>query len=165
MWELPAKYGARIAIKHLPSLGRRFYPQAKLTTDIRIRVRDDGDGIAFNCGELPSVKIWLRIANYSPLKVEIDRLFGHVYCGGQLAAIQDLQQRVIPASSELDDILIEAHLTDGQAEYVRKNHATPGMKVYLSLSGLVKSTLHTYQLPFREINTNNVSFSNCEKAE
>jgi hypothetical protein len=149
----------KLAAFLVPWSVRRFYGPEKLAAHLRIRVRDEGDGIVFNCGELPNVRIWVRITNLSPVEIEFDRIFGHVYHGSRLTEFQDLQRRRIGTAAEIE-FLIEASLTADHVTFLRKN-LHQKFDTWLSLSGYIHSRLHTFQLPFREVRTKNVGFVNC----
>lgn len=150
----------KLAAILVPWMVRRFYGPDKLGSAIRIRVTNEGDGITFNCGELPNVRVWLRITNLSPIEVEFDRIFGHVNYGSQLAAFQDLEHRRVPPSSEME-FMIEASLNGEHVNFLRRNRNQQNFKASLSLSAFVRSRLHNFQLPFHQVRAENVSFINC----
>lgn len=160
MRELLTDFLFKLAALILPWVVKRFYGTEKLSSDIKIRVMNEGDGIVFNCGELPNVRIWLRVTNLSPIEIEFDRIFGHVYYGSQLAEFQDLQHRRIPTAGE-SEFLIEISLNVEHVSFLRRNRHQQGFETSLSLSAFVESRLHNYQLPFRQVRAKNVSFINC----
>src|SRR3954466_3231249 len=82
----------RLGAMALPTVARWFHSQDKLSSQIKIRVRGDGDGVVFNCGEMPNARVWLRITNLSPIDIEFDRIFGTISCGSRLTAFQDLNR-------------------------------------------------------------------------
>lgn len=148
----------KLAAYVLPWAVRRFYYAEKIADHIKVRVCNEGDGITFSGGDLPTVRIWLRITNLSPIEIEFDRIFGHVFYGSQLAEFQDLQRRRIQPASEIE-FLIEAHLTSEQVEFVRRNMSNK-FETSLSLSAFLHSCLHNFQIPFRQVRTKNIDFIN-----
>ena len=160
MWELITDFSFKLAAILFPWIVRKFYGQEKLVANIQIRVTNEGDGIVFNCGELPNVRVWMRITNLSPIEIEFDRIFGHVNYGSQLAEIQDLQHRLIRTASE-SEFLIETSLTGEHVNFLRRNRNQQNFKASLSISAFVKSRLHNFQLPVRQVRAENVSFINC----
>lgn len=160
IWGLITDFSFKFAALLVPWIVRRFYGPERLTSAIQIRVMNEGDGIVFNCGELPNVRIWLRVTNLSPVDIEFDRIFGHVYYGSQLAEFQDLQHRRIRNAAE-SEFLLEAALSGEHVNFLRRNRNQQGFDTSLSLSAVVKSRLHTYQLPFRQVRAKNVAFINC----
>lgn len=149
----------RLGAMALPPVARRFYGQEKLSSQIKIRVRGDGDGVVFNCGEMPNARVWLRITNLSPIDVEFDRIFGTIYCGARLAAFQDLNRYRIKSAAE-DEVFLEIMLTQDHSTFLRRNRQN-NCQTTLSVSGYICSSLHNYQLPYREVQARNVEFQNC----
>lgn len=162
MAELLLDFLFKLAAYTAPFVVRRFYSAQKLSEQIKIRVRGEGQGIVFSCGELPSVRIWLRITNLSPVDVEFDRIFGRVKHISQLGEFQDLEHRQVPTSSELE-VFIDAPLSGEHVAFLRKNrNQRHTFNTSLALSGYIRSRLHNYQLPYREVQTGNVEFQNCD---
>lgn len=125
---------------------------------VKIRVQNEGDGVAFNCGDLPLARIWLRITNLSPIELEFDRIWGRVFHGSQLAEFRDLDRRKVPKSGEID-FMIECPLTQDHVAFLRRNlknkHDT-----WLSLSAYVYSRLHNFEIKARQVRAKNVDFVN-----
>ncbi len=67
IWGLITDFLFKFATHVIPWIIRRFYGPEKLTSAIQIRVRNEGDGIVFNCGELPNVHIWLPVVSSNHL--------------------------------------------------------------------------------------------------
>ena len=149
----------RTAAWALPTVAKRIYDEEKLTSKIKIRVRSEGDGIVINCGEMPYVHIWLRITNLSPIDIEIDRIFGEIYCGSKLANFQDLNRREVKTSTE-SEAYINVSLTSEHSAFLRRNRQN-NFQTTISVSAYIYSTLHNYQLPVRELQVRNPEFQNC----
>lgn len=143
----------------LPTVAQRFYDQEKLSSQIKIRVRGDGDGVVFNCGEMPYARVWLRITNLSPIDVEFDRIFGEISCGSKLAAFHDLNRHLIKSAAE-EEVFLDLMLTADHSTFLRRNRQNH-FQTTLSVSGYIYSSLHNYQLPYRELQARNVEFQNC----
>jgi len=159
MIELLGSALLRLGAWALPTVARRFYDQEKLNSQIKIRVRGDGDGVVFNCGEMPSVRVWLRITNLSPIDVEFDRIFGEISCGSRLTAFYDLNRHLIKRAAEAE-VFLNVSLTADHATFLRRNRQN-NFQTTLSVSGYIYSSLHNYQLPYRELSARNVEFQNC----
>lgn len=141
----------------LPFVVRWFYKREKFIKGIRIRVRGEGDGVMYNCGELPNVRIWLDITNLTPFEIEFERLYGQFALGSVIGDFTHSKRYVLPPAQERE-ILIEFWLNEYQAQYVRRNHGTYETKLFLG--AYVTSNVHKVELA-REIGTNNVRFLNC----
>ena len=146
---------ARIA----PFVARWFYSQQKLNEHIKIRVRGDGDGVVFNCGEMPYARACLIVTNLSPVQIEFDRIFGEIFHGSQLAPFYNLHRHVIQASGE-KEIFIEISLNSDHAMFLRRNRVGR-YQTSINLSAFVVSSLHSYELPRRQLHAGNVEFQNC----
>jgi hypothetical protein len=159
MKELFADFLFKLAAYLLPWIVRRFYKAGRLIEQVKIRVQNEGDGITFNCGDLPFARIWLRITNLSPIELEFDRIYGHVFHGSQLAEFQDLDRRKVPTSGEIE-FMIECPLTQGHVAFLRRNLKNKP-DTWLSLSAYVHSRLHNFEIKARQVRTKNVDFVNC----
>lgn len=146
------------ALGHLaPFAIRWFYQPDKLANAVKIRVRSEGDGITFNCGELPHIRIWLLITNLTPFKIDFDRIFGQVCYGAVIGEFVHLRKYSLPPSKE-KEIFIEYTLNGQQVQYIRRNLGKMDTKIYLG--AYVNSKIRNFELS-REINTKNVQLQNC----
>lgn len=158
MFEFARNFIFKLAALGAPWVVRYFYGVDKLNQNIKIRVQAEGDGIVLNLGDLPNVRVWLRITNLSPISIEFDRVFGKFTYGAELAEFSNVERRRVPAMSE-HEFLLELRLSDNEASYIRKNIAQRS-SASLSFSAYINSPLHNYQLPFREVRTQNVQYLN-----
>lgn len=140
-----------------PFAVRRFYRPTKIENGIKIRIRGEGDGVTYNCGELPNVRIWLLITNLTPFSVEFDRIWGQLAYGSTIGEVSHLRKHTLPPAQE-KEILIEAALNECQAEYIRRNHGK--MDTTVLLGTYINCEIHSFELN-REIKTNNVRHINC----
>ena len=159
MKELLADFLFKLAAYLLPWIVRRFYRVERLIDHVKIRVQNEGDGITFNCGDLPFARVWLRITNLSPIELEFDRIYGHVYHGSQLAEFQSLDRRKVPTASEIE-FLIECPLTQDHVAFLRRNRNNR-FDTSLSLNAYVHSRLHDFQIKGAQVRSKNVEFINC----
>ena len=81
MFEILKEFAVKALGRVLPFLVSWYYKPDKLAKKIKIQVRGAGDGVVFECGELPYVRAWLEITNLSPFPVEFERLHGHFWYG------------------------------------------------------------------------------------
>ena len=158
MRDLLSEFLFKLVAYLFPWIVRRFYPVERLIEQVRIRVQNEGDGITFNCAELPSVRVWLRITNLSPIELEFDRIYGHVFHGSQLAEYQSLERRKVPMSSEIE-FLIDCSLSQDHVAYLRRNRNNR-LDTWLSLNAYVHSRLHDFELKGQKVRSKNVDFIN-----
>lgn len=120
-----------------------FYKPEKIAADLKFRVRGEGDGLTFEGGELPRIRIWLLVSNLSPFTVEIDRMVIHVVYGTVIGEFHHLRRRTLAASTE-DEWLVEGSLNESQVAYIQKElKNAPQTK--LNLMALVHSKLHNFE--------------------
>jgi hypothetical protein len=145
----------------MPFVVRWFYKAGKINEGIKVRVNSDGDGVTYNCGELPTVRIWLQLSNLTPFTIEFDRIYGQLCYGGVLGEFTHIKKyRLLPASEQ--DALIVISLTEAQVQYIRRNLSNvQASKIYLA--AFINCKIHSFEL-HREVNTNNVKLYNCDKA-
>ena len=141
----------------LPFVVRWFYKPAKFASGIKVRIRGEGDGVTYNCGELPSVRIWLVITNFTPFEIVFDRIYGQLVCGGVFGEITHLKRYVLPTAQE-KEVLVELSLNEHQAQYIKHSPGKNETKFYFG--AYVISKIHSIELT-KEINTNNVQHLNC----
>ena len=158
MMELAGSWFLKLAAWAAPFLARRLYSQSKLTSKIRIRVRGEGDGVVFNCGEMPYARVWLNVANFSPIDVEFDRIFGEISHGSQLAPFYNLHRHLVDATGE-KVIFLEIPLNQDHVTFLRRNRNN-NFQTTLNFSAVILSSVHNFELPRRELQAGNVQFQN-----
>lgn len=142
-----------------PSAVRWFYKPEKIDKRIKVRVRSEGDGVAYNCAGLPNVRIWLQLSNLTPFTIEFDRIYGELWYGGFLGKFTYIKKhKLLPATET--DTLIEISLTEAQVQYIRHNLSNVQTKLFLG--AFINCKIHSFEL-HREVNTNNVQLYNCDK--
>lgn len=158
MFELLRDFALKTLSLVLPFVVAWFYKPERIAGNLKFRVRGDGDGVTYECGELPSVRIWFLASNLSPFNVEIDRLQVQIAYGAVIGEVIHIRRHALPSSREAE-FLIEGSLNERQVAYIRKNlHQKFETRLYLT--AYVKSTIHSFELT-REVNTNNVRLLNC----
>lgn len=135
-----------------------FYKPEKIAANLKFRVRGDGDGVSYECGELPGVRIWFLVSNLSPFNVEIDRLRVQVAYGAVIGEAIHIQKHVIAASRE-EEFLVEASLNERQVAYIQKN-LDQKFETKLYVNAYVNSRVHNFELT-RIVETRNVRLVNC----
>lgn len=141
----------------LPIVVRWFYKSTKFNNSIKIRIRSEGDGITYNCGDLPNVRIWLLITNLTPFQIEIDRIYGQLAYGCVIGEVSHLKRHIIPPTEE-KEIFIEASLNEHQNQHIRNNYGKVETTFYLG--AYIISNIHSIEI-VREIKTNHVRHINC----
>jgi hypothetical protein len=142
----------------LPFAVAWFYKPESISANLKFRVQGHGDGVTYECGEIPGVRIWFLISNLSPFKVEIDRMQIQVVYGSVIGEILHIQKHTLNASKE-SEFHVQGYLNEKQVAYIRKNlHQNFETKLYLT--AYVNSKIHNFELT-REVNTNNVRLLNC----
>ena len=136
---------------------RWYYKPEKIDSMIKIRVRGQGEGIVYDCGELAGARIWLEISNLSPFAIEVDRLYGQVMLGNKVGAFVYLRKVQLKPATE-KEILIEMSFTEYQVQYIKQYKASQPSRVLLG--GFVVSRVQSFELS-RQIETNNVQFYAC----
>lgn len=143
----------------MPFSIRWFYTPEKIAGKIKVNIPGDGDGVAYNCADLPTVRIWLRLSNFTPFTIEFDRIYGQLCYGGVLGEFTHIKKhKLLPATE--DDALIEINLSEAQVQYIRRNMPNVQTKIYLG--AFINCRIHSFEL-HREINTKNVQIYNCDK--
>ena len=157
MFELLKDFSLKALGLVMPFVVRWLYKPAKLANGIKVRVRGEGDGVTYNCGELPNIRIWLLVTNLTPFEIEIDRIYGQLAYGCVIGEIFHLRRHVLPPAQE-EEILIEVSLNEHQVQHIRRNVGKLETKLYFG--AYVISKIHSLELA-REIGTNNVRHLNC----
>jgi hypothetical protein len=157
MFELIKDFSFKALGFIVPSIVRWFYKPEKFTDRIKVRIRGDEDGVTYNCGELPSVHIWLFVSNFTPVEITFDRMYGRLFAGCAVGEFSHLKRYTLPPAQETE-ILLEFSLTDQQSEFIRRNQGQN--KTSLSFGAYVISKIHSIEIA-REIKTNNVRYLNC----
>jgi hypothetical protein len=160
MLELLGKITLKALGYLLPISVRWYYTTNRLSERIKIRVRGEGDGISINCGELPSVQIWLTITNFTPFPMELDRIYGQIFYGCGLGHFVHPRRYSIPPAEE-KDILIDFDLNERQVQHVLRNVGK--LETHLSISVYIDSKIRNLELN-RHIPTRNARFLNCVTA-
>ena len=159
MVELLANILPKVLGYATPSAVRWFYKPEKIDKGIKVRVRSEGDGVAYNCAGLPDVRIWLQLSNFTPFTIEFDRIYGELWYGGFLGKFTYIKKhKLLPATET--DALIEISLTEAQVQYIRRNLSNVQTKLFLD--AFINCKIHNFEL-HREVNTNNVQLNNCDK--
>ncbi len=158
MFELFKEFLLKILGLVLPFVVRWLYKREKFINGIKVRVRSEGDGVTYNCGELPIVRIWLILTNLTPFEVEFERIYGHLAYGGIIGDFSHLKRYVLPPAQE-KEIFVELWLNEAQVQYVQRNQGQFETKLFFS--AYVTSKIHCIEL-VREIGANNVRLINCE---
>lgn len=157
MLELLKDFSFKALALVLPPVVRWFYKPEKFAEGIKVRIRGDGDGVTYNGGELPNVRIWLLVTNLTPLEISIDRIYGQIFYGCQISEFSHLKRYVLPPAQE-KEIFVEFSLTDHQSQFIKRNLGKNETR--LSLGAYITSKVHHVELA-REIGTNNVRHLNC----
>ena len=158
MFEILKEFAVKALGRVLPFLVGWYYKPDKLAKKIKIQVRGAGDGVVFDCGELPYIRAWLEITNLSPFPIEFERLHGHFWYGTRLAPFYFLKRiKVEPAHDT--EIFLEADLTRPQADYIKKNKERH-MEQKLSVSAYVVCKVNNFEIE-REVRTNNAHIQNA----
>lgn len=157
MLELLKDFSFKVLAFLLPSVVRWFYKPGKFAEGIKIRIRGEGDGVTYNCGELPNVRIWLLVTNLTPLEISIDRIYGQLFFGCQLGEFSHLKRHFLPPAQE-QEIFVEFSLTDRQSQFIKRNIGKSETKLFLG--SYITSKVHSIELA-RHIGTNNVQHLNC----
>ena len=158
MLELLRDFALKTLGLALPFVVAWFYKPEKIAGNLKFRVRGDGDGVTYECGDLPSVRIWFLVSNLSPFNVEIDRLQVQVAYGAVIGEVLHIRRHALRASREAE-FLVEGSLNERQVAYIRKN-LHQKFETKLHLTAYVTSKIHSFELA-REVNTNNVRQLNC----
>lgn len=157
MLELLRDFTLKVFGHILPFVVAWLYKAEKIASGIKIRVPGEGDGVTFEGGELPRVRVWLRASNLSPFPVEIDRIALQVAYGAVIGEIAHIRKRSLPESKELE-FLIEGYLNEKQVAYIQKNRSQ-NYETKLYLTAYLNSKIHNFEIT-REVQTNNVRFIN-----
>jgi len=158
MFEILKEFAVKALGRVLPFIIRWYYKPEKLAKKIKIQICGVGDGVVFECGELPYVRAWLEITNLSPFPVEFERLYGHFWYGTRLAPFYYLKRvRVEPAHDT--KIFLEADLTRPQADYIKRNK-DQRLEQKLSVSAYVVCKVNNIEIE-REVRTNNARLQNA----
>lgn len=157
MLELLKDFSFKALAFILPPVVRWFYKPGRFAEGIKVRIRGEGDGVTFDCGELPNVRVWLLVTNLTPLEISIDRIYGQLFYGCQVGEFAHLRRYVLPPAQE-KEVFIEFSLTDHQSQFIKRNLGKNETR--LSLGAYVTSRIHSIELA-RENGTNNVRHINC----
>jgi len=158
MFELLKEFAIKSLGQLLPFLVRWYYKPEKLAGKIKIQIRSSGDGVIFDCGELPYVRAWLEITNLSPFPVEFERVYGHFWYGTRLSPFFFLKRFGVESAHDTE-IFLEADLTNAQAEYIKRNKGKMEHKLSVSVSAYVLCKVNNFEIQ-REVRTNNARLQN-----
>lgn len=160
MVELLQEFIIKVLGRVLPILVRWYYKPEKLAKKIKIQVHSSGDGVIFDCGEMPYARARLEVTNLSPFPVELERVYGHFWYGTRLSPFLYLKRvKVAPAHDA--EIYIEADLSSAQVSYIKRNKVRmeQGMDQKLSVSAYVLCKVNNFEIQ-REVQTNNARLQN-----
>lgn len=136
---------------------RWYWAEARLAARVRTSVAADRQGVRVNGGELPEVTIWLEVQNLTPFPIEVDRLFGEIFCGGRITSFVYLERRRIK-HLESQVLHIHADMTEGQARYLANTQQ--GNRIRIVLNGFVHCRVRDFKLTGRSIESGNVELIN-----
>src|SRR5207247_10514116 len=95
MLELLRDFALKALGELVPFIVAWFYKPEKISASLKFRVQGHGDGVTYECGDLPSVRIWFLVSNLSPFKVEIDRLQAQVAYGAVIGVIVHIRKHTL----------------------------------------------------------------------
>lgn len=137
---------------------RWYWSEQRLASDVRTVLPGDRQAVRIDGGENPSVAVWLELQNLTPFPIEIDRLFGEIFCGCRIASFVYLDRRLIqPLKTEI--VHIQADMTDGQARSLRISQEK---RVRLTLNGFIACRVRGFRLYGRNIESGNVEITNIK---
>lgn len=140
-----------------PFIIRLYYKVSRIDEGIKIRVRSDGEGVTYNCGELASIRIWLELCNLTPFTIEFDRMYGQVLLGNCVGDFAFLQKNTLDPAHE-KSILIEIFLNEAQTKHIRVNQNKT--QTTIILGAFINCKIHDLTIN-RNIKTNNTNYINC----
>jgi hypothetical protein len=139
----------------LPSFLLRWYwTEPRLASCVLTRVSSEHEGVRIDVGELPEFSMWLEVQNPTPFAVEVDRIFGEVFCGGRVASYLYLDRMIVP-SLATERICIRADMSDAQARMLARCYQQAEKRVRVIVNALVCSKVRTFRLFGREIQASN----------
>lgn len=157
MLELLRDFALKTLGHIVPFVVAWLYKPQKIASDLKFRVPGEGDGVTYEGGELPRVRIWLRASNLSPFPVEIDRIAIQIAYGSVIGEISHIRKHILPASKEIE-FLVEGSLNERQVSYIQKN-LSKNFETKLYLTAYLNSKIHNFEIA-REVQTNNVRLIN-----
>ncbi len=134
-----------------------YWTEKRLASNVQTMVRGDGQGIKIDGGEIPYFSSLLEVQNLTPFPIEVDRLFGDVFCGGRIASFVSLERKAIKSLAS-EQVFIRADMTDAQARYLANTYKTN--RVHIVLSGFILSRIRGFSLIGRRIESTNVEIIN-----
>jgi hypothetical protein len=153
----------RSVLGWLPSFVLRWYwTESRLALRVRTSVSSENEGVRIDGGELPEFSMWLDVQNLAPFAVEVDRIFGEVFCGGRVASYLCVNRTVVP-SLATERIYVRADMSDAQARMLVRVYASAERRVHVVVNALVCSKVRTFRL-LREIETSNCRVVNLRTA-
>lgn len=157
MLELIRDFVLKLLAAVVPFAVAWFYRPEKIAAEVKFRVRGDGDGVTFEAGELPRVRIWFLVSNLSPFKVEIDRMAVQVSYGSIIEEIVHIRKHSVGPSKELE-FLMESTLNSNQAAFIQKN-LSQRFETKLYVTAFLSTKLHDFESA-AIVSTNNVRMLN-----
>ena len=146
------------ALGHLlPFAVAWFYKPEKIAADVKFRVRGDGDGVTYEGGELPKVRIWFLVSNLSPFKVEIDRMVIQLSFGSVIEEIAHIRKHEVGPSKEVE-FLVETTLNSAQVAFIQKN-LPQRLETKLYVAAFLNTKLHNFESVVH-VSTSNVRMVN-----
>lgn len=161
MWDL-ASSAVQNALSYVAAFALRWYwSEKRLASRVRTTVRSENEGIRIDGGEVPEFYAWLEVQNLTPFPIDVDRLYGEVYCAGRIASFVWLERKQI-ASLQAEMVYVHADMTDAQARHLSRTVEMD--KVRVVLGGYVTCRVRGFALFRREIVSSNVQIINVKKA-
>jgi hypothetical protein len=157
MLELLKDFGLKALGIVAPFVVAWFYSPEKIASDIKFRVRGEGDGVTFEGGELPKVRVWLLVSNLSPFNIEVDRMVIQLVYGSVIGEVNDVRRRTLPCSKEAE-WLVESTLNDKQLAYIQRNMENKP-ETRLTVTAFINTSLHKFESS-ASVGTGNVRFLN-----
>lgn len=140
-----------------PFLVRWYYTSEKIQKDIRVAIRGSGEGVVFDCGDIPRVRVWLVVTNLSLVKIEIENIVGRICYGNSFCEINHFRKHSLRTSADTE-IFLECWLNEFQVRHIKTNIKNK-FETKLFIVGNINTSVHNFELS-RELATNNVQFFN-----
>lgn len=157
MFDLGSSLVFKFMGKLFPFVVRLFFKPEKLSEKIEITVNPQDEGIRINAGQGASARVWLKITNFSPFPVEVDRIFCVLSLENKVADLCYLHRKTIEATkSEL--IFLDTSLSPLQVELIKLQKNTK--EATLDLNAYFNCNICNFSITQKYVKSKNLEFIN-----
>ncbi|MCK4742896.1 MAG: hypothetical protein KAT25_03675 [Sulfuriflexus sp.] len=100
---------------------KKAFPHSRFIHSVRLDVRQHGEAVNLNLGELPECEVWLQVINHSPFSLDVESIKGVLNYDGCSIDVESAHHIDLEKHTTSDSVLLKGKLTGAQAEHCSKD--------------------------------------------